>query len=64
MGWTAGGLISGRGRDLLLFATESRPVLRPTKPATHYPIGTGGCFPENKAAGWSTWPLSSLWCRG
>jgi hypothetical protein len=31
---------------------------------TSYPMGTGGSFPEGKAAGEWSWPLTSNQCRG
>jgi len=43
------------------FPTASRQT--PAHPAS-YLMGTGGSYPEGKAAGALSWPLTSTQCQG
>jgi hypothetical protein len=49
MGWTAG----------VRYSTESDSETQPA----HCSMGTGYCFPGDKAATEWSWPLTSNWCR-
>jgi hypothetical protein len=55
------GSVPGRGKGFLY--TPQRPDRLWGHPVS-YPMGTGGSFPEGKAAGVWSWPLTSIYYWG